>query len=409
MFLLQHGDDMWRRMRKSSVYALGQRVAPQYQPIQTEQGVLLAHDMLESPKHWSDFIQRATASSILSIVYDLPPIQSLPDPATDFMNDFIARFAQAMCPGTYLVEFLPILDYVPALLAKWKRDATKDFIQYTKTFEELFTKVKEISMKGEAEQTSFCATLLKPEARHGLSDRESAWLAATLYVAGYETSTATFGWLIFCMLLFPEVQDKAQEELDRIVGRSRLPTFADAKHLPYIRAIIREVLRWRPATPISLPHATLNDDFYENSFIPGSSLCLANVWSINRDPDVYGDDADEFHPERHLNPDGSLKDPLGEGHYTYGFGQRECAGRHVANNSLFIYTVTVLWTMKIEPPKDEEGNVVLPNINDEKTDGVALHPPSFDIMTVPRFEQAIEILQHARDDVLSQVGSRRHI
>jgi len=44
--------------------------------------------------------------------------------------------------------------------------------------------------------------------------------------------------------------------------------------------------------------------------------------SINRDPEVYGEDADDFRPERHLNIDGTLKDPSGEGHFTYGFGQR---------------------------------------------------------------------------------------
>ena len=52
------------------------------------------------------------------------------------------------------------------------------------------------------------------------------------------------------MVAFPEVQRKAQEEIDEVVGRSRMPTFADRDHLPYIRAIVKEVLRWRPAAPL---------------------------------------------------------------------------------------------------------------------------------------------------------------
>ncbi|KAF5368860.1 hypothetical protein D9758_002872 [Tetrapyrgos nigripes] len=59
------------------------------------------------------------------------------------------------------------------------------------------------------------------------------------------------------MVLFPEVQHRAQSELDRVVGRSRLPSFADMKHLPYIVAIINELLRWRPATPLAAPHAVM--------------------------------------------------------------------------------------------------------------------------------------------------------
>ena len=56
------------------------------------------------------------------------------------------------------------------------------------------------------------------------------------------------------MAKYPEVQRKAQEEIDRVVGRDRMPTFADRDHLPYIVACVREALRWRTAAPLGLPH-----------------------------------------------------------------------------------------------------------------------------------------------------------
>jgi cytochrome P450 len=58
-------------------------------------------------------------------------------------------------------------------------------------------------------------------------------------------------WWTLAMLAYPETQARAQAELDAVVGRSRLPTFADYPSLPYIRAILREVLRWRPTAPLS--------------------------------------------------------------------------------------------------------------------------------------------------------------
>ena len=68
------------------------------------------------------------------------------------------------------------------------------------------------------------------------------------------------------MIAFPEVQRRAQVELDAVVGRNRLPTFVDAPRLPYARAIIRETLRWRPVAPFSILHVSTGEDWYEGMY-----------------------------------------------------------------------------------------------------------------------------------------------
>ena len=113
-------------------------------------------------------------------------------------------------------------------------------------------------------------------------------------------------WLTLAMVAFPEVQRRAQAEIDAVVGRSRLPTFTDAPHLPYVRAIVKEVTRWRPPLPLGLPHATAEDDWYEGMFIPKGTICIANLWHCNHDRMVFGEDADDFKPERHHSGDGEL-------------------------------------------------------------------------------------------------------
>src|SRR5271170_1253181 len=80
------------------------------------------------------------------------------------------------------------------------------------------------------------------------------------------------------MTLFPEVQLKAQEEIDRIVGTKRLPNFEDRANLPYVDAIVKEVLRWHPVGPIGVPHMTTEDDIFNGYLIPKGALILVNIW-----------------------------------------------------------------------------------------------------------------------------------
>lgn len=70
----------------------------------------------------------------------------------------------------------------------------------------------------------------------------------------------------------PDVQKKAQQEIDRVVGRNRLPTYNDWEFLPYTEAIMREVLRWRPVLPLGVPHRVTVDDIYKGYFIPKGGL-----------------------------------------------------------------------------------------------------------------------------------------
>jgi cytochrome P450 len=164
------------------------------------------------------------------------------------------------------------------------------------------------------------------------------------------------------MIMYPDTQARAQAELDAIVGRSRLPTFADYPHLPYIRAMVKETLRWRTISPVAVPHRCTEDDWYEGMFIPKGTICIPNVWHMNRDPDIYGEDAGQFNPARYLDGNGDVvpgpSDAKEEGHFTYGFGRRRCVGRHFANNSLFIDIAIVLWSSKIEGKKDASGELL---------------------------------------------------
>ena len=109
---------------------------------------------------------------------------------------------------------------------------------------------------------------------------------------------------IFAMITNPGAMKKAQEELDRVVGKDRLPDFSDRGNLPYIDAVIKEVLRWNPPVPIGVPSRVIQDDVYRGYIIPAGATVISNIWAICRDPNVYPD-PETFNPDRFLK-DGEI-------------------------------------------------------------------------------------------------------
>lgn len=80
------------------------------------------------------------------------------------------------------------------------------------------------------------------------------------------------------MSLFPDAMRTAQQEIDRVIGSDRLPTTIDRPNLPYIEAVVKEVLRWHPVAPMGLPHTSTADDVFEGYRIPKGSMVIANIW-----------------------------------------------------------------------------------------------------------------------------------
>ncbi|KAJ7201932.1 cytochrome P450, partial [Mycena rebaudengoi] len=80
------------------------------------------------------------------------------------------------------------------------------------------------------------------------------------------------------LALFPNVQDRVHEELDRVIGRNHLPTESDRCRLPYLNVVITEGLRWRPVAPLCLPHRLSVEDEYRGHRIPKNALIFVNVW-----------------------------------------------------------------------------------------------------------------------------------
>ena len=80
------------------------------------------------------------------------------------------------------------------------------------------------------------------------------------------------------MASYPDVQLRAQAELDAVVGTGRLPEYDDQEALPYVNALVKELLRWRSVVPLAVPHRVLEEDEYRGWRIPKGAIVIPNIW-----------------------------------------------------------------------------------------------------------------------------------
>ncbi|KAJ3762519.1 cytochrome P450 [Lentinula raphanica] len=406
----------WQRMRRAGHAVLNARASVQYLPIQVDEAIAVTRSLLtDQSSPLSEKIHRS-ASSMISVIYGKQLLQraasakestqqvethcpvSVTDPLQTLI-DIVHPFTIAMCPGAHLVEFFPFLNYFPAAICQWKQKAITDFEHASEVFTNYYT----ATVGANQMQPNLCASLAENKMTSSFTEFEKAWVTGTISAASLETTSTTMSFFLYAMSLYPDVQRRAQDELDRVVGKSRNPNFNDMEHLPYLRALVKELLRWQPVTPLAIPHATLEDDWYEGYLIPKGTTVLANVWSMNHDEDVYGPDVDQFKPERYLE---QSEDGTGyalrpqyendDGHSSYGF---ECVGRHVANHGLFINIATILWALSIEAQEDAAAAAVKKKSHRNNQD--ILNPvPHYDCRFTPRFPEVEGILQHYEDNKL---------
>lgn len=151
-----------------------------------------------------------------------------------------------------------------------------------------------------------------------------------MITAGMDTTAISVEWAMAELIKNPRVQQKAQEELDRVIGYERVLTEQDFSNLPYLQFVAKEALRLHPPTPLMLPHRSNANVKIGGYDIPKGSNVHVNVWAVARDPKVWKNPS-EFRPERFLEDDVDMK-----GHdfrlLPFGAGRRVCPGAQIGIN-----------------------------------------------------------------------------
>ncbi|KAJ6537374.1 cytochrome P450 [Mycena vulgaris] len=392
--VLARSTSTWKILRKTSGAILTAQATAQHLPIQRAEATQLLYDILRSPQSFYTDISRYSYSVILSVLYgkrapryDTPEIRGF----FNVMQEFNAILAPGAAPP---VDALPILKFVPERWAKWKRQCKRIRNLQRALYFRMMEETRERLRRGEG-SGSYMEEVVRRAKELGMDDEMTSYFGSALQETGSETTSSYLQSLILALVAYPEAQKKAHEEIDRVVGGDRLPALHDLEHMPYIRAMILETHRFRPVTPLGIPHATLAVEEYRGYIIPKGATIFVNVWGIFHDPALF-DDPENFIPERYLltengtkpGVDGSDLKPT----FPFGFGRRICPGMHLAFNSIDINAMNLLWAFDFKPDINADGNPIVVDTAAFKT-GAATAPLPFKCRITPRSTEKAKIIE----------------
>ncbi|KAF9548281.1 cytochrome P450 [Agrocybe pediades] len=336
----------WRRHRRSFNEHFHQNAVYKYQPVQTHEMKHFLNDLLVTPENFLHHIRHTFAATIMRIAYGIS-INPTNDPYISRAEECLEGLAAAGIAGSFWVDYIPALKYVPSWFpgASFRRKAAH-WKKVNNDLTDIPFKDVEEQMKAGKALPSLTTTFIEglPPQNDPTYEEErtiAKHTAAIAYVGGADTS------FFLAMALYPEVQKKAQAELDRVVGPNRLPDFSDRRDLPYINAMVKETGRWNLVVPLAVPHMVSYDDEYDGYFIPKGTIVYGNACI--------------------------------------------CPGRHMSDNSLYSIIASTLAVYDIRPPIGKDGMPEMPK--PEFTTGLLTYPVPFKCTITPRSPAAEALIR----------------
>ncbi|KZT07386.1 cytochrome P450 [Laetiporus sulphureus 93-53] len=388
-FALKPYGEEFRRQRKLVRQDFAQGTVLCYYHLQETEAHKLVQAVLQDPSSLAGQVKMRISAIIMEASYGYT-VKSEDDPYITIPFTSMANFSKACAVGTWLVDFIPQLQYLPHWMpgAGFLRTAREWRETHMNASWNPYRWCKQNISSGIAHTPSLCATSLL-QADGGLSQENEhtlVWAAASVLGGGLDTNMSTILTFFLAMLHYPDVQAKAQAEIDAVVGTDRLPSITDRASLPYVRSLVTEVYRWNPAVPLCLPHALSEADVYNGIHLPKGSVVMPNVWHMLHDPTTYADPMD-FKPERYGNSDAEMQKVTD---LAFGFGRRACPGFYFAQGTIFAVIATVLATCDVVPAVDEHGAPVIPEV--AYTSGTIVFPEPFRCNVKSRTERARALL-----------------
>ncbi|KAK6158026.1 hypothetical protein DH2020_005340 [Rehmannia glutinosa] len=282
-----------------------------------------------------------------------------------------AEFKQVVSEMTNLLGMPNLSDFYPGLERFDMQGIQGKMKGLAKRFDKIFDTIIEQRLKiiDGKESKDFLQFLMEMKGNNG-DDAKTPFtmthlraLLMDMVVGGTDITSNTVEYALAEMMNKPETLKKAQQELETIVGKDNIVEESDMNKLPYLHAVMKEVLRLHPALPLLVPHcpsATCNVAGYT---IPKGARVFVNVWAIHRDPTIWEKPL-EFCPERFL--DGKW-DYNGNdfNYFPFGSGRRICAGTAMAER-MFMFSLASLvhsfdWSLPVGETLDlsEKFGIVL--------------------------------------------------
>ncbi|KAJ5192171.1 cytochrome P450 [Penicillium cf. viridicatum] len=382
--------DRWRVHRKLMHTAVGSQAVRRYRNFQADEAKILVRDLLQDPEDFELSVERYSISITSIIGWGR---------RVDRKNDYVAQQAlrlmetvNLVTPGIYIMEAISALRHLPA----WLYSAPTAFRMGAAIVSRYFYLLTEEGAA--APIANFSNHMLKAQTQHNLTDYEVAGLMGNLIGGGVDTTSSTMISCILALAAFPDVQAKAHTEMDSVIGHDRSPSWEDIdqNRLPYLAALIKEVLRWRTVTVLAgIPHANTCDVEYKGYYFPAGTSFTGNMWAIHRNERDFPD-PDKFRPERFLN---GLENPYpnARGSNPFGWGRRQCSGQPLAEQGLLFSLGRLIWAFNVQPGLAPDGVEVKLDIF-AYTDTENMRPEPFKARFTPRSEKTHSLILKEADD-----------
>ncbi|XP_060558642.1 steroid 17-alpha-hydroxylase/17,20 lyase-like [Ruditapes philippinarum] len=239
-------------------------------------------------------------------------------------------------------------DYIPGLKYVYKTDAFKFVENFVEEVHDVYitNKLKEAEKTFDKDNLRhFADTLIlarmEAEAEEEgvdiettLSDQHLVQTISDIFFAAIDTSRFTLKAAILHMVAFPDIQDKVQDEIDKVVGKEILPCINDRPRLGYTEAVLHESMRLGTVAPLGAQHKTLCDTEVFGFRIPKGTIVAINHWTLHNDPGAW-EEVERFIPERYLDDKGKLG-PKPKSWLPFSAGKRVCLGEFVAKPKLHL-------------------------------------------------------------------------
>ncbi|KIX96716.1 uncharacterized protein Z520_07435 [Fonsecaea multimorphosa CBS 102226] len=400
-------DDLWKVERKLYHQFLNSTKAARYTPYQDLETKQLCFDLLHRPQAFEGLITRTTLSAATSMAYGF----RVTDPNNPIMKELLhnAHGFFTMVHKSQLLDWYPqlrpIVRWLPSFLYPMYRDAKEIFRREKAQFHQLLNDTR----KKMAYENSLPSTQQEGAI---LTDHAAAYIAGIAMEGATDTQSNQLAGFIKAMMLYPEVQKQAHTQLDDVVGSDCLPEPSDLDHLPYIRQIMKEVVRWMPtAVTGAIPHAARAQDEIDGYVIPQGATILLAVWAANNDPALFPNprvfDPSRQNPSLSMGEAALAPDIRDRDHWTFGAGRRICPGIHVAEGTLLLSMARILWAFDISKAKDAQGREIHVD-QDELTQSIAARPLPFKCDIRVRSDKHAEVVRKAWDGaqhVLDEAGN----
>ncbi|KAE8652614.1 cytochrome P450 71A1-like [Cucumis sativus] len=263
---------------------------------------------------------------------------------------------QVLLGGFSFADLFPSLSFISTLTGTKSR-----LVKTFKAFDKLVDKVIAEHQSPDREklgQSKDLVDVLLDIQKNGFEDKffltmdNVKGIILDMFVAGTDTTFIALDWGMTELITHPNAMKRAQSEIRRVVGDRRNVTDSDVLEMPYLKAVVKEVLRLHPPVPVSTPRETIEDVRIEGYDIPAKTRVFVNVWAIGRDPESWKD-PETFEPERFLESEVDYKG-LNFEFIPFGAGRRICPGITMGIATIELGLAQILHSFDWELPNGVE-------------------------------------------------------